>query len=470
MINPIILLLSEWSCFFFQGNPQNSTYCRSMPYHPRKSLSFLFVSFQQPQRHFFSTLRSYSKTRSLLFRRSMAPTIAQLPFAGNEPYWCPDENNFEELERYREGGFCPITIWQLLNNGRYRVVYKLGNGYFSTVWLAQDLHAHRYVALKILTADQYAHSREAEMLRAIAKHTAAESSATEGSQNFLGFLDTFNYTSPNGTHHVIVTTLTRPLMGIRSLNLDFRAVVKSLISCLVSLQAAGIVHGDIHTSNIGYGYTSFSDEQFEDMVPPACHIIPPLDQHRPPYLVSREEWTTERQLDKKFKDPIVPQLLDFGNSFFVSEMEDRAGKKVAVPEFYIPPEHVFEREKSRYKDTSNYGELNERTDVWMLGAAIFELAVGQPLVRERWGSTPESVYLSINNRVAEHWNLSTASNSPQIPIEKFWEEAFGSIERGPISVGDKDLFKQFILDMVALDPQKRLPPTQLLNHKYLEGA
>lgn len=41
------------------------------------------------------------------------------------------------------------------------------------------------------------------------------------------------------------------------------------------------------------------------------------------------------------------------------------------------------------------------------------------------------------------------------------------IEQGPVSVGDKHLFKQFILDMVCLDPARRLGTAALLQHKYL---
>lgn len=39
----------------------------------------------------------------------------------------------EELEMYRKGGFHPVHLGDLYDEGRYRIVHKLGAGGFSTV-------------------------------------------------------------------------------------------------------------------------------------------------------------------------------------------------------------------------------------------------------------------------------------------------------------------------------------------------
>jgi hypothetical protein len=46
----------------------------------------------------------------------------------------------------------PIQIGNYLHE-RYRIVHKLGYGSFSTVWLARDEQASKYVAVKLCTAD-----------------------------------------------------------------------------------------------------------------------------------------------------------------------------------------------------------------------------------------------------------------------------------------------------------------------------
>lgn len=44
----------------------------------------------------------------------------------------------ECLNMYRKGGYHPVKPGDLFNNGRYKVVNKLGFGVYSTVWLVFD--------------------------------------------------------------------------------------------------------------------------------------------------------------------------------------------------------------------------------------------------------------------------------------------------------------------------------------------
>lgn len=50
----------------------------------------------------------------------------------------------ERVDRYRPGGYHPVSINDTFGDGRYTVCHKLGFGGFSTVWLALD---GRYVAI-----------------------------------------------------------------------------------------------------------------------------------------------------------------------------------------------------------------------------------------------------------------------------------------------------------------------------------
>lgn len=158
----------------------------------------------------------------------------------DEPYWEPDEFEYEELERYCDGGFCPVSVWQKFHHGRYRIAYKLGYGHFSTVWLAQDLQKQGYVALKFLAADQFGQCAEVDMLRAIA---SSDGSSSGPNKYLTSLLDSFDYESANGKHHVLALPLSRPLIGLRPLNMDLRTVAKDLVLGLDHLHAAGIVHG-----------------------------------------------------------------------------------------------------------------------------------------------------------------------------------------------------------------------------------
>uniref|UniRef100_A0A3B4F0R0 non-specific serine/threonine protein kinase n=1 Tax=Pundamilia nyererei TaxID=303518 RepID=A0A3B4F0R0_9CICH len=60
-----------------------------------------------------------------------------------------DSQVSEDPQEYCYGGYHPIQIGDTFNR-RYQVVSKLGWGYFSTVWLCQDLKLGRRVAVKVL--------------------------------------------------------------------------------------------------------------------------------------------------------------------------------------------------------------------------------------------------------------------------------------------------------------------------------
>lgn len=44
----------------------------------------------------------------------------------------------ESLGRYCPGGYHPVRIGDIFNDGKYKVLRKLGYGVYSTVWLAHD--------------------------------------------------------------------------------------------------------------------------------------------------------------------------------------------------------------------------------------------------------------------------------------------------------------------------------------------
>ncbi|KAJ0344350.1 hypothetical protein COL26b_010886 [Colletotrichum chrysophilum] len=80
--------------------------------------------------------------------------------AAREPYSQEDLNMMQILlynddepdERYwfyQEGFLHPVQLGDQLSDGRYTIINKLGNGSFSTVWLAHDEVLSRKVAIKI---------------------------------------------------------------------------------------------------------------------------------------------------------------------------------------------------------------------------------------------------------------------------------------------------------------------------------
>jgi serine/threonine protein kinase len=50
----------------------------------------------------------------------------------------PISDDVEWVGNYRPGGYHPVQLGDLFHDGRLRVIRKLGEGSFSTVWLAKD--------------------------------------------------------------------------------------------------------------------------------------------------------------------------------------------------------------------------------------------------------------------------------------------------------------------------------------------
>src|SRR5690349_2939382 len=86
-----------------------------------------------------SNCTTLATLRTLLQPRKYTSLTGQMESRlgnANKPEYMPIED-VEKLERYRPGGYHPVTIGEQLG-GRYSIVHKLGFGGYSTIWLARD--------------------------------------------------------------------------------------------------------------------------------------------------------------------------------------------------------------------------------------------------------------------------------------------------------------------------------------------
>jgi len=148
------------------------------------------------------------------------------------------EINAEPVERYRKGSlYYPVRVGEVLNE-RYRIVHKLGHGGFSTVWMANDVHENKAVALKILVSGkdgetEFLAQRKIKRLVGYAPH-------------ILTYSDVFDVPGLGTDHHHI---LVMPLLG-PNLDTHFReasmtarmSAAKQLLVALDTVHKAGMVH------------------------------------------------------------------------------------------------------------------------------------------------------------------------------------------------------------------------------------
>lgn len=117
-------------------------------------------------------------------------------------FLAPQVGDSEEIELYQRGGFHPVHLGDLVDDGRYRIVHKLGAGGFSTVWLARDSLLASWVVLKLVVADKSALVER----RTVRSHQVI-SQWNDG--RFVTYLRYFHVDGPNGRHLCLV----QPLLG-----------------------------------------------------------------------------------------------------------------------------------------------------------------------------------------------------------------------------------------------------------------
>lgn len=189
----------------------------------------------------------------------------------------------ECIEDYRPGGYHPVHLGDVFHDGQYKIIRKLGDGAYSTVWLARDMRYvpaplldikaidydrsfvprnNRYVALKILVSELSGPARELQIL----EHLDA-ASPTESSQYVTQLLSTFELQGPNGTHKCLVFEPMGPSvnsmveelpqfnprrweMKVRYPPQMAKSILKQSLQALAFLHENGVAHGDFQPGNM----------------------------------------------------------------------------------------------------------------------------------------------------------------------------------------------------------------------------
>ncbi|KAM3538095.1 hypothetical protein ARSEF1564_008980 [Beauveria bassiana] len=210
----------------------------------------------------------------------------------------------EWIEDYRPGGYHPVLLGDLFDDGQYKVIRKLGEGSFSTVWLARD---ERYVALKILVAEASGQASEVRILQ----HLAAVAPAQE--QRYITqLLDEFEHRGPNGTHKCLVFEPMGPTVNSmveelpqfkprrRQMRVRYppnmaKSILKQSLQALAFLHSNAVAHGDFQPGNMLFSLQDLEsatedhlwqeeDVQGRSISPPVQRLDGKQDLWAPRYL------------------------------------------------------------------------------------------------------------------------------------------------------------------------------------------
>ncbi|CAI7635402.1 unnamed protein product [Penicillium glandicola] len=398
----------------------------------------------------------------------------------------------EWVEDYRPGGYHPVVLDDIFNNGQYKVIRKLGEGSYSTVWLARDLKDSGYVALKILVSEISGSTSELRILRHITGVAPAGGYITR-------LLGEFEHRGPNGIHRCLVfepmgpnvnsMVEELPQFNPRRIEMKVRyplwmakSILKQSLQALAFLHDSGIAHGDFQPGNILFTLNDVDstpedvlrqeeDIQVRSISPPVQRLDGKQDKWAPRYLCVAQPLVPFTYYAEGFK----VKLSDMGGAYFFTDPP----KKPVTPFGLRAPEMILT------------GAVNNTLDVWSFGCLIFELITGQPFfyipgprfedddhllsLTAQLGALPDELF--------KHWKNSSLYFTPE---RKLFNYQLGGVDPGeePLMVEDMSmemLFDQASPDLdeeeahkvkalirwiLQYDPAKRPSPAEILSDPW----
>ncbi|RHZ55748.1 uncharacterized protein CDV56_105154 [Aspergillus thermomutatus] len=380
----------------------------------------------------------------------------------------------EDLHRYRPGGYHPLQIGDDLDDGRYRLVGKLG-----------------YVAVKAITADASTSTPEASLI-----YSLGNSPPRPGRETFPPLFDEFWVAGPNGKHRCIVTPPARmSLFDAReasTVGLFRPKVAQSIIAQLIRgvafLHSQDIVHGDLHLGNVLVQFPkaidSFStSELYERFGEPESEAVVRLDgkplSNSVPARVFIPGWFGVRSDDIVLGEEKII-LSDFGESFNPHKTVRFSSKTLPLLQ---PPEARFSDEP-----------LSFASDIWTLACTIWEIFGQRPLFEAFFPNadrvTAEQVEV-LGILPPEWWGkwsrrLEWFNEEGELDLKKTsrghdgvrmsWDQRFDycvqepRAEAGLETVTEKErrAFKAMLRSMLAFRPKERATAQQVLHSEWMK--
>ncbi|KAI0861052.1 serine protein kinase [Xylaria cubensis] len=399
----------------------------------------------------------------------------------------------ERVEDYRPGGYHPVHLGDLFNNGQYKVARKLGEGSYSTVWLAHDLENNRYVALKILVSKFSGSTNELRIL-----HHIGQVAPAQAAEYTTQLLDDFEHRGPNGLHQCLIFELMGPTvntmveelpqfkprvwgMKIRYPTQMAKSILKQSLKSLAFLHEHGIAHGDLQPGNMLFALDDINS-RLEDMLQ--------QDDSHQSELVQR--------LDGK-EDLWAPRYLYVGQP--LSSLVDHAGEfKIKLSDmggayfFANPPTKLITPTGLRAPEQILTGAVNNTLDVWSFGCLIFELITGQPLFCVPWydsevkqdddhllsltttlGPLPDelyghwktsSLYFTLQRKLFNFQLGGVAEGAEPLVIEQLTMEEMFDQAKPDLSEEEAYRVKSLIRRILQYDPVKRPSPAEILRDPW----
>ncbi|KAJ4984062.1 serine/threonine-protein kinase SRPK3 [Stagonosporopsis vannaccii] len=299
----------------------------------------------------------------------------------NSDEWRFENNSApcEWAEEYRPGGFHPVKIGDTFHDGRYKVIRKLGEGSFSTVWLAVSSSVPKYAALKITMAKSPLTTKELVIM----KHLTSSAPTDPRSQHIIKLLDDFQHEGPNGIHQCLILEVMAasaaslvhklPENQPRQWRVPQRypkaIAKKTLLHTLKGLSLLhenGVVHSDVQPGNLLFLITDLDHLEQQQLEQSVTMLTIPLhrtdrkvDKWAPLNLYRAQSLHDHIQLGPG----LCVKLSDFGAAFFAADPP----YSTITPSGLRAPELILKQ------------PFGAGIDIWSFGCLMYEFLTGEAL-------------------------------------------------------------------------------------------
>ncbi|KAF7187460.1 Serine/threonine-protein kinase SRPK [Pseudocercospora fuligena] len=382
----------------------------------------------------------------------------RFPTTGFETFGADVLLEEETLEEYRRGLYYPVRLGELIQ-ARYQVVGKFGFGTTSTAWLAKDLQAHKYVALKVYTYDRE-HDEEFETCQAMNRLGKSH----PGSSHIRSAMDTFTIEQTSGANHrcLVQRPMWDSLTDLLDRNPTRRFTIPLLKAALTQTFLAldflhtecKLVHTDIKGDNL---LQEIADQSIlDDFVKDELEDPSPRKEEDGVTIYASRAFG----LPKKFGKVV---LSDFGSAV----RGDEEHWHDAQPDVYRSPE-VMLKTKWSYP-----------IDIWNVGVMIWDLFEGRHLF---YGRDPDGTGYSTRAHLAEvvailgppppdllqrgrrsNEFFSDGKFIAEVPVPK---TTLAELETN-LEGTEQDRFLTFMQGMLRWRPEDRKTAKQLLEDPWL---
>ncbi|KAH7378126.1 kinase-like domain-containing protein [Cadophora sp. MPI-SDFR-AT-0126] len=397
----------------------------------------------------------------------------------------------EHREEYRPGGFHPVHIGDRFGAaGRYRVIHKLGSGGLATVWLCRDQDTDKYVALKIIIADE---SREESSELRLVNQEGLDLGEV-GGECIAVPCEHFWHDGPNGRHLCMVLPVLGPRVSALWDNFEDPTGISQDIALQVTrglhfLHKNGICHGDFRPSNILLRLTGFDELSEEELLQqlgePNKEPLLTISGESPApsgpeYLV---EGLTLDRLDARFISDQV-SIIDFGESYDM----DSPPEDLGITASFRSPELLFD-------NTIGVG-----CDLWALACTIYEIRTRSPLFENFMDDDDEVIMemVPLLGKLPEPWwgsweargqwfeedgtpLVNPETKKPYILMDTLEELLSSSSEssddpRGKknkaggfvVPVEESKILGNLLMGLLKYDPKERLSVEAVLEHPWFK--